>query len=62
MERGRVIEKDAARRVRKAGCMAGKEQVRKVIFRERWQSRKCSAEEIRKLLKQKERDEPERGR
>ena len=60
MERGRVIEKDAARRVREAGCMAGKEQVRKGIFRERWQSRKCSAEEIRKLLK--ERDESERGR
>lgn len=42
--------------------MTGKEQVRKGIFRERWQSRKCSAEEIRKLLKQKERDESERGR
>ena len=62
MERGREIEKDAIRRIREAGCPAGKEQVRKVIFRERWQSRKCSAEEIRKLLKQKEREDPGLGR
>ena len=62
MERGKEIEKDAAHRIREAGCPAGKEQVRKVIFRERWQSRKCSAEEVRKLLKQKEKEEPERGR
>lgn len=62
MERGKEIEKDAVRRIREAGCPAGKEQVRKVIFRERWQSRKCSAEEIRKLLKQKEREDPGLGR
>ena len=62
MERGKGIERDAVRRIREAGCLVGKEQVRKVIFRERWQSRKCSAEEIRKLLKQKEREEPGLGR
>ena len=62
MERGKGIERDAVRRIREAGCLVGKEQVRKVIFRERWQSRKCSAGEIRKLLKQKEREEPECGR
>lgn len=62
MERGKEIEKDAASRIREAGCPAGKEQVRTVIFRERWQSRKCSAEEIRKLLKQKEREDPGLGR
>lgn len=57
MERGKGIERDAVRRIGEAGCQAGKEQVRKVIFQERWQSRKCSTEEIRKLLWQKEREE-----
>lgn len=62
MERGKEIEMDSARRIGEAGCPAGKEQMRKVIFQERWKSRKCSTEEIRKLLKQKEREKTGRGK
>ena len=58
MERGQEIKEDAARRIKEAGCPAGKEQIRKVITRERWECRKHSAEEIRLLLKQREREEP----
>lgn len=58
LERGQEIKEDAVRRIKEAGCPAGKEQIRKVITRERWESRKHSAEEIRRLLKQKEREEP----
>ena len=58
MERGQEIKEDAARRINEAGCPAGKEQIRKVITRERWECRKHSAEEIRLLLKQREREEP----
>ncbi len=62
LERGKELEEDAVRRIMEAGYPAGKEQVRKVIFRERWQCRKYSAGEIRQLLKHKEREEPERER
>lgn len=62
LERGKEIEEDAVRRITEAGCPAGREQVRKVIFRERWQCRKYNIEEIRQLLKRKEREEPERER
>lgn len=50
LERGKEIEEDAVRRIEEAGYSAGEEQVRKIIFRERWGCRKCSTEEIRRLL------------
>ncbi len=62
MERGKEAEKDAASRIKEAGYPAGKEQVRDVIFRERWLSRKCGREELGKLLKKKKREEPGRER
>lgn len=62
LERGKETEEDAARRIQEAGCLAGRGQVRKVIFRERWQCRKYNAEEIRQLLKTNELEEPERER
>jgi len=58
MERGKEVERDAAHRIKEAGYQAGKEEVRAVIFRERWLSRKCSREELEKLLKKKEREDP----
>ncbi len=62
LERGKELEEDAASRIMEAGYPAGKEQVQKVIFGERWQCRKYGAGEIRQLLRQKEREEPERER
>lgn len=58
LERGKEMEEDVVRRITEAGCPAGREQVRKVIFRERWQCREYSTEEIRQLLRRKEREEP----
>ena len=58
MERGKEIEGDAVRRIRSAGYPAGEQQVRKVIFWDRKERRIHGADEIRRLLKQKERDEP----
>ena len=58
LERGQEIKEDAVRRIKEAGCTAGREQVRELITRERWECRKHSAEEIRLLLKQREREEP----
>ena len=62
LERGREIKEDAARRIKEAGCPAGREQVRKVIFQERWQCQECSTEEIRQLFRRKKLEEPERER
>ncbi|MBD5524256.1 MAG: hypothetical protein HDR04_07535 [Lachnospiraceae bacterium] len=58
MERGKEIEGEAVRRIRSAGYPAGEQQVRKVIFWDRKERRVHGADEIRRLLKQKERDEP----
>lgn len=59
LERGQELKEDAVRRIRAAGYAAGREQVRKVITFERWECRKYSVDEIRKLLRRKEREEPE---
>ena len=56
LERGKEIEEDAVRRIKEAHCPLGSEQVRKVIIRERGESRKYSADEIWQLLKRKERE------
>ena len=57
MERGKEIEGDAVRRIRSAGYPAGEQQVRKVIFWDRKERMSHGADEIRRLLKQKERDD-----
>ena len=54
LERGREIKEDAVRRIKEAGCPTGREQVRKVIFQERWQCRRYSVEEIRQLFDKEE--------
>ncbi|MBD5476276.1 MAG: hypothetical protein HDR17_09935 [Lachnospiraceae bacterium] len=58
MERGKEIEGEAVRRIRSAGYPAGEQQVRQVIFWDRKERRTHGADEIERLLKQKERDEP----
>lgn len=62
LERGKEMEGDAVRRIQEAGYPAGKNIVRKVILRERWEGRTYSTEEIRQFLKKSERKEPERER
>lgn len=59
LERGQEIKEDAVRRIKEAGCTAGREQVRELITRERWECRKHSVDEVRHLLGRKERKEPE---
>ena len=62
LERGKAMEEDAVQRITAAGYPAGEQQVRKVIFWDRKERRIHDAEEIRQLLRQKEREEPERER
>ncbi len=62
LERGKAMEEDAVQRITTAGYPAGEQQVRKVIFWDRKERRIHDAEEIRQLLRQKEREEPERER
>ena len=62
LERGKAVEEDAVQRITAAGYPAGEQQVRKVIFWDRKERRIHDAEEIRQLLRQKEREEPERER
>lgn len=62
LERGKAVEEDAVRRIREAGYPAGEWQVRKVIFWDRKERREHGAEEIRRLFKKREKEEPERGR
>lgn len=58
LERGKAIEENAVCRIRSAGFPAGEQQVRKVIFWDRKERRIHDAEEIRQMLKQKEREAP----
>lgn len=58
LERGKVIEEDAVRRIRSAGYPATEQQVRKVILWDRKERRIHKIDEIGRLLKQKEREEP----
>ena len=58
LERGKVIEEDAVRRIRSAGYPATEQQVREVIFWDRKERRIHNVDEIGRLLKQKEREEP----
>lgn len=58
LERGKVVEEDAVQRIRSAGYPATEQQVRKVIFLDRKERRIHGADEIGRLLKQKEREEP----
>ncbi len=60
LQRGQELKEDAVRRIRSAGYTAGREQVRKVITCERWECRKYSADELRQLLRRKEKTELER--
>lgn len=62
LERGKETEEDAVRRISEAGYPAGEQQVRKVIFWDRKERKIHEAEEIRQLLKQKGREEPDRER
>lgn len=57
LERGKETEEDAVRRIRSAGYPATEQQVRKVIFWDRKERRIHGADEIGRLLKQKEREE-----
>lgn len=60
LQRGQELKEDAVRWIRSAGYTAGREQVRKVITCERWECRKYSADELRQLLRRKEKTELER--
>lgn len=62
LERGKAMEEDAVQRITAAGYPAGEQQIRKVIFWDRKERRIHDAEEIRQLLRQKEREAPERER
>lgn len=59
LERGKETEEDAVHRICEAGYPATEQQVRKVIFWDRKERRIHGADEIGRLLKQKEREEPE---
>lgn len=56
LERGKAVEEDAVRRITDAGYPAGEQQVRQVIFCDRKERRIHEAEEIRQMLKKKERE------
>ena len=58
LERGKAVGEDAVQRIRSAGYPAGEQQVRKVIFWDRKERRIHGADEIRQLLRRKEREEP----
>lgn len=62
LERGKAVEEDAVRRITDAGYPAGEQQVRQVIFCDRKERRIHEAEEIRQMLKKKEREEHKRER